>query len=221
MANLLHQLLRLDYVSCVLTILGTILLGRKLWQGWVVAAVNSAVVCVIGVRTAQFGFVPANLLCIALYTSNLVTWRLRSSDHAAKQDATEGANSRAPRRTFSPPHRSASAALPAHNDRPLPSKRASGRHRDPEVERPLRSEEHTSELQSRLHLVCRLLLEKKTNPATLTYTQALEEALCQGWIDGQKRSCDATTLAQRITDRRTASQRSQSDLRIAEDLIAG
>src|ERR1041385_9418514 len=28
---------------------------------------------------------------------------------------------------------------------------------------PHRSEEHTSELQSRLHLVCRLLLEKKTN----------------------------------------------------------
>src|SRR2546422_2840919 len=28
----------------------------------------------------------------------------------------------------------------------------------------LRSEEHTSELQSRLHLVCRLLLEKKKNP---------------------------------------------------------
>src|SRR2546422_7795205 len=30
----------------------------------------------------------------------------------------------------------------------------------------LRSEEHTSELQSRLHLVCRLLLEKKKNPIT-------------------------------------------------------
>src|SRR6266550_5195659 len=28
---------------------------------------------------------------------------------------------------------------------------------------PRRSEEHTSELQSRLHLVCRLLLEKKNN----------------------------------------------------------
>src|SRR2546429_6309599 len=28
---------------------------------------------------------------------------------------------------------------------------------------PDRSEEHTSELQSRLHLVCRLLLEKKNN----------------------------------------------------------
>src|SRR2546429_8305019 len=27
-----------------------------------------------------------------------------------------------------------------------------------------RSEEHTSELQSRLHLVCRLLLEKKKSP---------------------------------------------------------
>src|SRR2546422_6713899 len=34
----------------------------------------------------------------------------------------------------------------------------------------LRSEEHTSELQSRLHLVCRLLLEKKkkNQKATLT-----------------------------------------------------
>src|SRR2546422_8035705 len=30
---------------------------------------------------------------------------------------------------------------------------------DPEIQQ--RSEEHTSELQSRLHLVCRLLLEKK------------------------------------------------------------
>src|SRR5438876_1901096 len=30
-------------------------------------------------------------------------------------------------------------------------------------ERPCRSEEHTSELQSPVHLVCRLLLEKKKN----------------------------------------------------------
>src|SRR2546429_2987091 len=33
----------------------------------------------------------------------------------------------------------------------------------------LRSEEHTSELQSRLHLVCRLLLEKKKNTSTMLY----------------------------------------------------
>src|SRR2546429_5723750 len=32
----------------------------------------------------------------------------------------------------------------------------------------VRSEEHTSELQSRLHLVCRLLLEKKKEPTTST-----------------------------------------------------
>src|SRR2546422_8355458 len=37
----------------------------------------------------------------------------------------------------------------------------------PEIERDdKRSEEHTSELQSRLHLVCRLLLEKKKKPGT-------------------------------------------------------
>src|SRR2546422_6745844 len=32
-----------------------------------------------------------------------------------------------------------------------------------------RSEEHTSELQSRLHLVCRLLLEKKNNHTNRHY----------------------------------------------------
>src|SRR2546422_8352512 len=35
-------------------------------------------------------------------------------------------------------------------------------------ERALRSEEHTSELQSRLHLVCRLLLEKKKTNHNMT-----------------------------------------------------
>src|SRR2546422_4216673 len=42
-------------------------------------------------------------------------------------------------------------------------------------ERPIgvRSEEHTSELQSRLHLVCRLLLEKKKQKSE--WTQGLEQ----------------------------------------------
>src|SRR6267143_3863504 len=33
----------------------------------------------------------------------------------------------------------------------------------PQLAAPVRSEEHTSELQSQFHLVCRLLLEKKKN----------------------------------------------------------
>src|SRR2546422_5797214 len=39
--------------------------------------------------------------------------------------------------------------------------------RQPQLQR---SEEHTSELQSRLHLVCRLLLEKKKNREDKTTT---------------------------------------------------
>jgi membrane-bound ClpP family serine protease len=89
MASMLHTI-RLDYVSCVLTVLGTILLGKKLWQGWVVAGINSAVVCVIGIRTAQFGFVPANLVCIALYTSNLLTWRVRPHRHLPENNSPAG-----------------------------------------------------------------------------------------------------------------------------------
>src|SRR6266481_3528452 len=37
-------------------------------------------------------------------------------------------------------------------------------HRSRVIHAPLRSEEHTSELQSQFHLVCRLLLEKKKKP---------------------------------------------------------
>ena len=67
-----------------------------------------------------------------------------------------------------------------------------------------------------------LVLAKKntTDPTSLTYAQALEEALCQGWIDGQKRSRDATTFSQRFTPRRRTSRWSKRNVGIAERLIA-
>jgi hypothetical protein len=68
-------MLRLDYISCVLTVLSTVLIGKKLWQGWVVAGANSIILCVIGLRTAEFGFLPGNLFCIGLYANNLWNWR--------------------------------------------------------------------------------------------------------------------------------------------------
>src|SRR5256884_5333192 len=50
----------------------------------------------------------------------------------------------------------------------MPTSKSSGMER-PQSSR-MRSEEHTSELQSRLHLVCRLLLEnKKANTARRTH----------------------------------------------------
>src|SRR2546422_4993565 len=47
-----------------------------------------------------------------------------------------------------------------------------------------RSEEHTSELQSRLHLVCRLLLEKKKKKLQKTQLHNLSKAYanCSQWI---------------------------------------
>src|SRR2546422_8570869 len=48
-----------------------------------------------------------------------------------------------------------------HGDREVVRGRAARGDRGSHPRRRERSEEHTSELQSRLHLVCRLLLEKK------------------------------------------------------------
>ena len=73
--EVLSLLLRLDYLSCALTILSTILVGRRCWEGWVLAAANSLIICIIGLRTAQLGFIPANLFCLVLYALNLRTWR--------------------------------------------------------------------------------------------------------------------------------------------------
>jgi len=67
--------LKLDYLSCVLTVISTVLVGRRCWKGWILAGVNSAILCVIGFRTEQLGLIPANLFCIILYGWNLRTWR--------------------------------------------------------------------------------------------------------------------------------------------------
>lgn len=66
-----------------------------------------------------------------------------------------------------------------------------------------------------------LVLAKKgtSEPTRLTYAEALEEALCEGWIDGQKRSRDSATFVQRFTPRRRASLWSSRNVGIAERLI--
>jgi hypothetical protein len=67
--------LRLDYLSCVLTVASTILVGRRRWQGWVLCAANSVLMCVIGLRTEQSGLIPANLFCMVVSAVNLCAWR--------------------------------------------------------------------------------------------------------------------------------------------------
>ena len=67
-----------------------------------------------------------------------------------------------------------------------------------------------------------LVLAKKgtTEPTELTYDQALEEALCHGWIDGQVRRRDEHTYRQRFTPRRARSQWSERNVGIVERLLA-
>jgi len=67
-----------------------------------------------------------------------------------------------------------------------------------------------------------LVLAKKgtEEPTSLTYDQALEEALCHGWIDGQARRRDEATYHQRFTPRRRRSSWSKRNTGIAERLQA-
>ncbi len=65
-----------------------------------------------------------------------------------------------------------------------------------------------------------LVLAKKgtTHPTSLTYDQALEEALCSGWIDGQLRRRDSETFLRRFAPRRAGSAWSRRNIAIIEQL---
>jgi uncharacterized protein YdeI (YjbR/CyaY-like superfamily) len=49
------------------------------------------------------------------------------------------------------------------------------------------------------------IFKKGANKPTVTYDQALDEALCYGWIDGLKKSHDVESFIQRFTPRRPRS----------------
>jgi uncharacterized protein YdeI (YjbR/CyaY-like superfamily) len=67
-----------------------------------------------------------------------------------------------------------------------------------------------------------LVLAKKgtVEPSSLNHDQALEEALCHGWIDGQLRRRDSGTYYQRFSRRRPRSAWSRRNIEMAERLLA-
>lgn len=66
-----------------------------------------------------------------------------------------------------------------------------------------------------------LTLAKKgtTTPTSLTYAQALDEALCSGWIDGQSKTIDAATYQRRFTPRRARSIWSANNVKHVARLV--
>lgn len=66
------------------------------------------------------------------------------------------------------------------------------------------------------------MLAKKglTEPTRLTYDEALEDALCFGWIDGRRNARDEATFLQRYTPRRPKSNWSARNVGIVERLTA-
>jgi len=67
-----------------------------------------------------------------------------------------------------------------------------------------------------------LVLAKKgfTEPTTLSYDQALDEALCHGWVDGQLAGRDAHTFRRRFTPRRPGSAWSKRNTEHIQRLAA-
>jgi uncharacterized protein YdeI (YjbR/CyaY-like superfamily) len=67
-----------------------------------------------------------------------------------------------------------------------------------------------------------LVIAKKgtVEPTSLSYDEALQEALCHGWIDGQAKRRDDATYKQRFTQRRKHSAWSKRNVGNADTLLA-
>ena len=65
-----------------------------------------------------------------------------------------------------------------------------------------------------------LIYKKNTNIPSINYAQALEEALCYGWIDGIKKSKDDVSFIQKFTPRRAKSIWSEINTKHIERLTA-
>jgi uncharacterized protein YdeI (YjbR/CyaY-like superfamily) len=63
------------------------------------------------------------------------------------------------------------------------------------------------------------IAKKASGIGTVTYAEALEEALCHGWIDGQRAPHDESYYRQRFTPRRARSKWSQINRDKATQLI--
>lgn len=64
------------------------------------------------------------------------------------------------------------------------------------------------------------IAKKDAGIPTVTYAEALDVALCYGWIDGQKRAFDEQYFLQRFTPRRPKSNWSKINCEKVEKLIA-
>ncbi len=65
-----------------------------------------------------------------------------------------------------------------------------------------------------------MIAKRGSDAASVSYPEALETALCFGWIDGQKRGRDERHWLQRFTPRGPRSRWSQINRETAEALIA-
>ncbi len=65
-----------------------------------------------------------------------------------------------------------------------------------------------------------LLFGKNGGPKTITASEALEEALCFGWIDGQMQSMDEYTYKKYFSQRRARSKWSEKNKALVKDLEA-
>src|SRR5699024_12840426 len=87
-----------------------------------------------------------DIYTLSLHDALPILWMHLAAEHRKQEENLDKAGRAPEEQAFPPPRR--------------------GRHRTPHRRYGWRSEEHTSELQSRFDLVCRLLLEKKEDTAT-------------------------------------------------------
>lgn len=64
----------LDWVAGYTSLVGMYLVGKKIWWGWIVNALNLIILTFISAYFNLWGFIPVNIVLMTIYIKNMLQW---------------------------------------------------------------------------------------------------------------------------------------------------
>jgi nicotinamide riboside transporter PnuC len=68
----------LPLITSILSVVCILVVGQRKWWGHLFGLANCILFTVIALRPGQWGYLPSNIVCFAIYARNAVRWRIGS-----------------------------------------------------------------------------------------------------------------------------------------------
>ena len=69
-------LMNLPLMTSILSVVWILVVGQRKWWGHLFGLANCLIFTLIALRPGQWGYLPSNVVCFAIYARNAVKWRI-------------------------------------------------------------------------------------------------------------------------------------------------